>query len=256
MTDKVPSSKIEGDETGWRLAMRAAAELAGSLGIGIAAGAGAAILVADAMRRFRANGESIYPITPATARDLHFPPGHARRKVVYVGHPVDVGWYIPAADFHRFLFQHKVAEALRLLRSLGAKTIEVRHVQGWDREAAARLGIGLPDAATGVDARIGADASRTARSGHEVLTTMTLTPKREPHIPDDLVWMPHEPLWAEVAAARMEDGLDEFVLDVRSTDDFGVNANLKTLIGKTKLDAGGKFVEHQDTTWRLQGTFS
>jgi hypothetical protein len=107
-----------------------------------------------------------------------------------------------------------------------------------------------------MDAQVGVDTSRRAKAGHEIVTTMTLTPKREPHIPDDLVWTPHEPLWAEVAKARMEDGLDEFVIDVRSTDDFGVNASLEALIGKTKLDAGGKFIEHQYTTWRLQGAFS
>jgi hypothetical protein len=28
------------------------------------------------------------------------------------------------ADFHRFLFERKVAEALRLIRSLGAVTVE------------------------------------------------------------------------------------------------------------------------------------
>jgi hypothetical protein len=256
VTDKVPAPARQSREAPWDIGVATLGRLGGTLGLSVAAGATAALLIADAVKAFRAHGETIYPITPESACGLRFPPGHARRNVVYVGHPVDAGSYIPAADFHRFLFQHKVAEALRLVRSLGAKTIEVRHVEGWDRQAAARLGLGLPQSAGAADVEMGVDASRTAKAGHQILTTMTLLPSREPQIPDDLVWTPHEPLWAEVAAARLEDGLDEFVIDVRSTDDFGVNASLKVLIGKTKLDAGGKFVEHQDTTWRLQGTFS
>lgn len=59
----------------------------------------------------------------------------------------------------------------------------------------------------------------------------------------------------EIAAARMESGLGQVAIDVRSTDDFGVNAGLKALIAKAGLEAGGKFVEHQDTIWQLEADF-
>ena len=62
---------------------------------------------------------------------------------MYVGHPVDPTTYVPVADFHRFLFEHKVAEALRLIRSLGAVTVEVVRVEGWDRAVGVNLGAGL-----------------------------------------------------------------------------------------------------------------
>jgi hypothetical protein len=99
-------------------------------------------------------------------------------------------------------------------------------------------------------------ASRKSAAGRTVLATMKLKPTRSPYIPDGLVWLPHEPLWQEVAQARLESGLDSFVIDVRSTDDYGVNAQLKVLVAKTGLEAGGAFVEHRDTVWRLQGTFA
>ena len=44
-----------------------------------------------------------------------------------------------------------------------------------------------------------------------------------------------------------ESGLDSFVIDVRSTDDYGVNAELRALVAKMGLEAGGAFVEHRDT---------
>jgi hypothetical protein len=85
---------------------------------------------------------------------------------------------------------------------------------------------------------------------------MRLKPTMPAWVPDDLVWLPHEPLWREVAQARLESGLDSFALDVRSTDDYGVNASLKALVAKAGLEAGGSFIEHRNTVWRLQGAFS
>jgi hypothetical protein len=198
-------------------------------------------------------GETLLPISSADASQLHFPIGHPRKNVVYIGHPVDPPTYIPVADFHRFLFEHKVAEALRLIRSLGAITVEVVRVEGWDQAIGVNLGAGLP----GVDQiDIGASASRERSGGRSVLTTMRLKPTQSPSVPPDLVWLPHEPLWQEVVQARLESGLDSFVLDIRSTDDYGVNASLKALVSRAGLEAGGSFVEHRATIWRLQGTFA
>lgn len=258
VTDKVPSGAAEPPSSrtgapGSSTLPLTPASIAWVLG-GIF-GAAAVKAIIDAIKEFRKAGEAIVPIDWETARTLRFPPGHPRKHVVYVGHPVDAGSYIPTADFHRFLFQHKVAEAQRLIRSLGAVSMQVVHIQGWDRNAAAKMGLGLPEAA-GADVEVGAEAGRTDSAKNQVLMTMKLKPAGEPRVPTDLVWTPHEPLWQEVAAARTESGLTEFVIDVRSTDDFGVNADLKILIQKAGLDAGGKFFEHQDTVWRLEGTFS
>jgi hypothetical protein len=161
----------------------------------------------------------------------------------------------PGTRLHRSLFEHKVAEALRLVRSLGANRITVLHIKGWDRNAAANIGLNVPQIA-GLDLHVGAEASRIDAAGHQILTSMKLAPTRAPSLPKGLVWFPHEPLWAEVADGRLESGLEEFVVDVRTTEDFGVNATLKTLISKVGLEAGGKFVEHTNTVWRLEGTFS
>ena len=193
------------------------------------------------------------PVSSIEAAQLRFPVGHPRGKVAYIGHPIDPPVYIPVADFHRFLFEHKVAEALRLIRCLGAVTIEVVRVEGWDQSMGVGLGVTLPDFS---HADVGASASHERATGRSVLSTMRLKPTQSPAVPPGLVWLPHEPLWQEVAQARLESGLDSFVLDVRAADDYGVNAGLKALVAKAGLEAGGAFVEHRNTVWRLQGTFS
>lgn len=212
--------------------------------------------LARAVGKLRAQGTIVRPIALETAEALRFPPGHPRTNVVYAAHPVDAGAYIPAADFHRFLFQHKVAEAQRLIRALGAESVMVKSVHGWSREAAAQLGLSIVEPSQGVAANVSATADRTIGSSDEIITTMTLTPQGEPFVPDDVVWFPHEPLWQEIARARIESGLREFAIDVRSSDDFGINSKLKASVDKVGLEAGGKFVEHVETTWRLEGIFA
>jgi hypothetical protein len=213
----------------------------------------AAADLVKARREMRQGGENLIPVTSIEATQLRFPVGHPRRKVAYIGHPVDPPAYMPMADFHRFLFEHKVAEALRLIRSLGAVTVEVVRIEGWDQTAGVNLGVGLPEVS---QTDIAASAGKVRGSSHTVLSTMQLKPTQSPSLPKDLVWLPHEPLWQEVAQARLESGLDSFVVDVRSTDDYGVNAGLKALVAKAGLEAGGAFVEHRYTIWRLKGTFS
>lgn len=237
----------------WQWVLRAAAITSPISVAGLAAGAVAELM--NARQEMKKGGEELLPITSEEAGSLHFPVGHPRRNVVYIGHPVDPSRYIPVADFHRFLFEHKIAEALRLIRSLGARSVEVIHVEGWDQSAGISLGIQAPASVSAVTADASASAEKQRTQGTQVLTTMTLSPTMAPHVPQGLVWLAHEPLWQEVASARLESGLDTFLVDVRSSDDYGVNANLKTLVAKVGLEAGGKFVEHRNTIWRLQGSF-
>lgn len=212
-----------------------------------------AVDLIKARREMRQGGENLIPVSSLEAAQLRFPVGHPRGKVAYIGHPVDPPVYIPVADFHRFLFEHKVAEALRLIRSLGAVTVEVVHVEGWDQTVGVALGVALPDVS---QADIGVSAGQERASSRSVLSTMRLKPTQPAWVPEDLVWLPHEPLWQEVTHARLESGLESFVLDVRSTDDYGVNASLQALVAKAGLEAGGSFIEHRNTVWRLQGSFT
>jgi hypothetical protein len=192
-------------------------------------------------------------VKTSEAAALRFPVGHPRRKVVYVGHPIDPVMYMPIAQFHTFLFQHKVAEALRLVRSLGANSVDVIRVEGWDLGVGIDLAMPLPGAE---QVEVGANAGVKRSQGDSVMISMRLKPSGNASVPNDLVWLPHEPLWQEVVDARLTSGLLSFNVDVRSHDDYGVTANLKAKIAKSGLEAGGSFVEHRATWWRLTGTFS
>ena len=192
-------------------------------------------------------------VTNSQARILSFPNGHPLSHVVYVGDPGVAGTYYPVANFHRFLFEGKVAEALRLLRSLGATEISIEYLEGFDRGAGVDLSASLPD---GPGGKIAGGIRRKSKSASGAKTTMKLSPTARAQIPKDLHWFASEPLWREVAEARMENGLREFTIDLNYTDDFGVNSDLKSSIHDVGLELGGKFTEYKETVWRLSGSFS
>lgn len=221
------------------------------------AAAGAAVAAAQHLWKTRRRADNanlpFLVVSKSQADYLSFQNGHPLQNVVYVGDPGVAGKYYPVASFHRFLFEGKVAEALRLLRSLGATEISIEYVEGFDRGAGVNLSVAQPSGA-GADIGGAFDATGKTRSGAK--TTMKLTPTMPAHIPKDLVWFGSEPLWNEVADARLHGGLQSFTIDVNYTDDFGINANLNAKIAKVGLETGGKLTEYRETIWKLSGSFA
>jgi len=228
--------------------------------VAVVPGAAAGVIVAAAAvklwktrkRADRANLPYLV-VTTMQAAKLRFQNGHPLKSVVYVGDPGVSGNYYPVANFHRILFEGKVAEALRLLRSLGATEISIEYLEGFNRALGVDLSISTPGS-SGVEIDSGVKPTNKVNSGAK--TTMQLTPTMPAQIPKDLIWFRSEPLWQEVANARLESGLRAFTLDVNYADDFGINAGLKAKIAGVGLKLGGNFTECRETVWKLSGTFS
>jgi hypothetical protein len=217
---------------------------------------GPAILLMDGAQalaawvKARQNGVNVTQISSTEANGLIFPPGHPRDGVLYVAHPATDEIYFTVASFHRLAFEHKFSEAIDLLMHLGATEIKVKHVQGWSREFAAKMAGPL----AGAEANVQASANGANTSS--LLYEAQLKGNTEPSLPDSLVWYQHEPTWQSIAKGRMKFGLKEFSLAVNYEDDFGINAGLKLNAGKSGLDLGGTFEDHQATTWQIQGKFA
>lgn len=184
---------------------------------------------------------------------LDFPLGHPVHKVLYVGHPADPRRYIPMGDFHRSLFEHKVAEAMRLLVGLGATEVQINHVSGWT--STSEVGLSGGGVVQGILGAVDAKAGKTKGHSEQVVTKMSLRPRGEPRLPADLVWYAHEPLWKAIAEARLSASLESFELDITYRDDFQVNAKLRAKIADIGLEVGGSFAEHKETVWNLRGKF-
>jgi hypothetical protein len=213
---------------------------------GVAAGAGA--VVNRAGRRL--NPTHVRPITAEEAAELRLPIGHPRYDTVYVGHPASPPVYFPYADFHRRTFEHKFAEAMRLLTSLGASTLQVSALQGWDRSFGSKIGMPIP----GLEP-VGGQAESESSVVQGLLYRATLSGDKRPIMPEELVWAGHEPSWLELARQRLHHGLRSFELQVSYQDHFEITAELAAKLNGAGLQIGGDFEHHTATVWMISGEF-
>lgn len=194
---------------------------------------------------------SVLVVHSSDAEDLAFPFGHPRNGLLYAGHPVVANIYYPTAEFHRLVFEHKFSEAVRILRFLGATQFKVEHMKGMSAEWFSKFDVGS------TRGQVGGEMASSQQSEAHILYQASFPGTQNPALPGDLAWYQHEPTWKEIVEGRLEHDLQEFGLDIKYTDDFGINA---ALIGKLagphgSLDLGGNFEQHESTIWRIVGTF-
>ena len=190
------------------------------------------------------------------SQGIKFPPGHPRQDVLYVSHPCTGTLYYPASDFHRAVFEHKFAELLTLLASLGATRIDVEARYGWGRDFSANLTLPLPNLAGTVD---GHGSARKNRKGKLVFSTTGPGRRSKPKIPSDLVWLESEPIWKAMANAertRWRTEPSEVAWKLQYKDTFGVDAKLQARLDGLSVGLGGKFTQYEKTLWDVTAEFS
>jgi hypothetical protein len=208
------------------------------------------------LRRLKRGGFEVFPVSRTDLDAIQFPTSHPRENVVYARHPFVGTRYYPLSTFHRFVFEHKTREAIKLLVALGAESVEVEHRTGWSKKFAGSLDLpmGKGGGSRGASGKSSLEGHKTAQ--RDIVFRATLEGNDEPHVPPELVWLPHEPLWQEVADLRIRKGLREFTLDLVYDDDFGVNAKLEAAISKKgRLEIAGSFESQVNTKWTLSGRF-
>jgi hypothetical protein len=204
-----------------------------------------------AVKDLYTKGIEVIPISSSESSQFLFPPGHPRRKNLYVGHPATPNVYFPFTDFHRLMFESKFSEAVTLLMALGAETLNIEQLEGWGYEMSSELAVPIANVPS-TKAGIGASSNKN----NSLLFSASLSTDHKPMIPDNLVWYHYEPTWKMVADGRLKYGLNEFSLNVSYKDDFGIGGKLKTEIEKTGFEVGANFTNHTATVWNISGNFS
>lgn len=200
---------------------------------------------------------SVSPVRFVASNDVSkvkFPVGHPRSHILYVGHPLLPTVYYLAAEFHRCLFEHKIAEVSRMLRYLGAKHIRIERKEGYGHEVSVKAALSVPEV---LSAGAGAEVGHKRSGSSSVMFEARYPVNAPPSLAKDMVWYDHEDLWKEIAQGRLVHGTANFTLDVEYKDDFGVNTNLSGSIEKlgVKIELGGKFSNFQHTVWHVSGEF-
>jgi hypothetical protein len=214
--------------------------------------AASAVFLAGAWKFFQKYRERDVPFlaVPFSWSDkLQIPPGHPREGVLYAGHPSTPRRYLPISKFHQLTFEDKFAEALRILMHLGAHEIDVKHERGWDRGFASEIDAGIPPKSGDVS------LEGDLESEKEAVYHAELAGHENPVLPDDLVWLPHEPTWQTVVEGRKNFGLEEFSLTLQYTDDYDIDAKLAADAENAGFSLSGSFEKHQSTVWEIEGKF-
>lgn len=177
--------------------------------------------------------------------------GFAMRHV-YAAHPHESGLYIPISQFHSYLLEEKRSEFLRLMTSLGARSVRLTHAQS--EETAARVNAGV-EGVKGVD--VGAKAGMRASKGTRFSLEMSIEepPTRPPAVPSNLIWFHHEPMWQALCDARLTYGATSFKVGFAYKSDFGVDASLCAKIAGMGLEVGGNFEENESVEQEYEVTF-
>lgn len=202
-------------------------------------------------------------------------PGHPRDNMVYVGHPAVPKYYIPLAEFHQVIFQHKFSEAISMLMNLGAKNIHVRYVKGLGlehllyqgvasaapikTEAAENRGQAIMEAYKNMlkSTPVGTAGFDDLKATIEQVVLLRTAPRMSipPRLPFNMSWYMFEPTWQWVGEGRMKFGLKEFIIDFNYHEDYDVNSTLRTKLEKAGFSIGSEFAVHVPTLWRIFGEF-
>lgn len=171
---------------------------------------------------------------------------------VYAAHPHETGLYIPVSQFHSYLLDEKRSEFVRLMTSLGARTLRLSHAEAERSSTRVKAGV---DGVKAVDAGVKAGVQASKGSRFSLAMTIEERPIRPPSLPRNIVWYHHEPMWQALCDARLSYGVSSFKVGFSYKSDFGVDASLCAKIEGIGLNAGGTFEETEAIEQEYEVTF-
>jgi hypothetical protein len=190
-------------------------------------------------------------IPVSVAARLRMPQGPPHANTLYVVHPRLSREYLPAGPFHLRLAEEKVAEAMGLMRALGASRIEVR--ADFSEESKTTAHVVLDTAARTVEAK----GKQTQTDSGGVESTYECDGSDTPHLPENLVWLEVEPTWRELVAGRLSttNRIRSFTVLIHLDQAYGFSAELAGTARKQKIGLGGEMSGAMKRVWRMTATF-
>lgn len=171
---------------------------------------------------------------------------------VYAGHPHDPGLYIPVSQFHSYLLEEKRSEFVRLMTSLGARSVRLSHAETEKKSMRAEAGV---DGVKAVDVGLKAGVHASKGSRFSLAMTIDERPTQPPAMPANLVWYHHEPMWQVLCNARLAQGVSAFKVGFSYKSDFGVDVSLCAKIEGMGLKVGGAFEVNESIEQEYEVTF-
>lgn len=207
------------------------------------------------------------------AQRLRFQPGHPRMGVTYIQHPLRTNTYYDVDSFHANLLASKHGELMYLLQCLGAKRVSLKVNHSVTEEQRQRLATQQGFGADGIlfggsfQRDTQAESGSTAALYQKLGESAEFTGNVEPHIPDDLIFFPHEEQWQRLAQTALQRGYRKTHVVLEYRQDYAINerylshieAQLRILFRDFDLNLKKDFTSEvkriTSTTWEYEVDF-
>lgn len=164
---------------------------------------------------------------------------------VYAANPLSTNIYYPVQSYNDDMIVHKLSELELLLNALGAKSFSIRYHEDEIDRAGAKLTSSLPVSVEGSLSR--ARKRRFERSG--------TSEGRDPSLPEQLTWYPHEPDWQALAQTRLLYGRKEFSFSVELEQGLELTAKAVAAFQSLGVDVSADYNRNRNLTLEVSGTF-
>lgn len=160
---------------------------------------------------------------------LRFQSGHPRNGFTYVQHPLRPNVYYDVDAFHAMMLESKHSELMYLLRNLGAKqvclsvvnTVEEKEKEDDNIRVSAE---GKAKGASGsIDVKMAEFKKNNSSLYQKFAATSEFTGNVTPHIPEDLVFFPHEEQWQRMAQTALERGYSRTHVTLEYRQDYAIS---------------------------------
>jgi len=201
-----------------------------------------------------------------------FEPGHPQDGEMYVSHPFRPDCYYVVQSFHDRLFDEKRSELVYLLEALGARHVHVETMMATSVSEQNKETVSenvSDEMCSGLSGSV-KDETRSD-SKHDncqiAIEERDLNPAAHPHIPDDLVWYPHEPSWQKIAQSALAKRYKKLSVELRYYEDFSINQKRMTQVQsalklfKQEISLGwdeedeNSLRQRKATIWKYVATF-
>lgn len=207
------------------------------------------------------------------AQRLRFQPGHPRTGFTYIQHPLRTNTYYDVDSFHANLLSNKHGELMHLLQCLGAKRVSLKVDHSVTEEQRQRLATQQGFGADGIlfggafQRDTQAESGSTAALYQKLGESAEFTGNVEPHIPDDLIFFPHEEQWQRLAQTALQRGYRKTHVVLEYRQDYAINerylshieAQLRILFRDFDLNLKKDFTSEvkriTSTTWEYEVDF-
>lgn len=207
------------------------------------------------------------------AQRLRFQPGHPRTGFTYIQHPLRTNTYYDVDSFHANLLASKHGELMYLLQCLGAKRVSLKVDHSVTEEQRQRLATQQGFGADGIlfggsfQRDTQAESGSTAALYQKLAESAEFTGNVEPHVPEDLIFFPHEEQWQRMAQTALQHGYRKTHVVLEYRQDYAINerylsqveAALKVLFRDFDLNLKKDFTSEvkriTSTTWEYEVDF-